>query len=74
MKNQNDTDQVRENDPALDIQKHKWSFLGPEATPAGEMTKKSIRQGLPLQILQLNMEMLTSVNLTLLSDWPLSIM
>ena len=64
MKKRNEAHQVRENDFALDIRKHKRSFLGPEATPAGKMAKKkSTRQGLPLRILQLNVEGLTASKL-----------
>ena len=64
MKKRNEAHQVRENDPALDIRKHKRPFLGPEATPAGKIAKKkSTRQGLPLRIFQLNVEGLTTSKL-----------
>ena len=64
MKKRNEAHQVRGNDPVLDIRKHKRPFLGPEATPAGKMPKKkSTRQGLPLRILQLNVEGLTASEL-----------
>ena len=66
MKKRNEAHQVRGNDPALDLQKHKRPFLGPEATPAGKMTKKKrIRQGLPSRILQLSFERLTASKLDL---------
>ena len=49
MKKRNEAHQVRGNDSALALRKHKWPFLGPEATPGGKMAKKkSTRQGLPL--------------------------
>ena len=64
MKKRNKAHQVRRNDPALDKRKHKRLFLGPEATSAGKMAKKkSTRQGLPLRILQLNVEGLTASKL-----------
>ena len=57
MKERNEAHQVGGSDPSLDIRKHKRPFLGHETTPARKITKKkSTRQGLPLRILQLNVE------------------
>ena len=64
MKKPDEAHQVKGNDPALDIRKHKRPFLRPKATPAGKMAKKkSIRQGLLLRILQLNVEGFTATKL-----------
>ena len=60
MKKRNEAHQVRGKGPARNVRKHRRSFLEPEATPAGKMEeKKKIRQGLPLPILQLDIEGLT---------------
>ena len=64
MKKRNEAHQVRGNDSALDVRKYKRPFFEPEATPAGKMAKKKrIRQGLPLRILQLKVEGLTTSKL-----------